>query len=143
MEAQNRRTSTHFPFRFYLCRLLPSTLLLTALISFVVASAWAQAPLKVEWKEGHLSVTAESAPLAQILQEIASQTGMKARGREGLQEEVPMRFVDRSLRIDLQQLPVHVNYFLLERTIPQRGTQPALVAGPRTAGGSASRGGSQ
>ena len=100
-------------------------LLLPAL--FLAASAWPQAHLTVEWKDGHLSVHAEKVPLSQVLQEIASQTGVEVQRLEGLDEEVSLHFSALSLRAGLQQLLAQWNYLLCERPMFREGTQPILV----------------
>lgn len=92
---------------------------------FLISAAWAQAPLQVEWKEGRLSVSAEKVPLAQILQEVARQTGMEIRGLEGLQEPVSVRFARLPLHEGLQKLPV--NYLMVWETVPQREPRPVLA----------------
>jgi hypothetical protein len=52
----------------------------------LVAAPAAPAPLYVEWVAGRLSISAEQVPLAQLLHEVAHQTGMEIDDRAGLQE---------------------------------------------------------
>ena len=127
MEAQSRGTSKRSALRFCFCRLLTSALLLSTFIFLVAASAWPQAPLTVGWRDKQLSVSAEKVPLAQILQEVARQTGLEIQGLEGLEEEVSLHFSALSLRAGLQQLLAQWNYLLCERPMFQEGTQPILV----------------
>lgn len=127
MEAQSRGTSKQSVFRFCFCRLLTSPLLLPTFIFLVAASALAQAPLTVAWKDKQLSVNAEQVPLAQILQEVAHQTGLEIQGLEGLHNEVSLRFSALPLGPGLQQLLVPVNYFLVEKTVPTGNAQPVLL----------------
>lgn len=94
---------------------------------FLVTVAWAQEALQVEWKEGRLSVTAEETPLSQVLQEVARQTGLEARGLERLEEKVSVRFASLPLREGLQKLLASVNYVILEKKSSQGDTRPVLV----------------
>jgi HEAT repeat protein len=106
----------------YGLRAFPTLLLLTL---FLVSSTPTHASLQVEWTEGHLSVNAEEIPLAQILQEVARQTGMEIRGLGGLQEQVSVHFVGLSLPQGLQKLSV--NFAIVWETSPQGDPQPVLV----------------
>lgn len=95
----------------------------------LISPTSAQAALSVEWQKGRLSVSAERAPLSQILQEVARRTGMEIHGLEGLQEQVSVRFTELPLHEGLQRL--HVNYIVVWKTFPQGDQQPvlALVSG--------------
>jgi hypothetical protein len=88
----------------------------------VGSCAWAGAPLKVEWKDELLSVIAEEAPLAQILREIARQTGMDIQGIEHSQGDVSVRFSGLPLRDGLRRLLVDMNYAILEFGTFEEGT---------------------
>jgi hypothetical protein len=103
------------------------TPLLLGVLLGVLSLPRAQAQLTVAWQDGHLSVQAEKVPLAQVLQEIASQTGVAVQGLEGLDEEVSLRFSALPLRAGLQQLLAPVNYFLVEKTIPVGDARPVLL----------------
>jgi hypothetical protein len=94
-----------------------------------------QVPLTVEYKEGNLGVAAEKVPLAQVLQEVARQTGIEVQGLERLQEEVSVGFSGLPLSEGLQKLLTPVNYLILEQASSQGGTRPAqvLVFGRRAA----------
>src|SRR5262245_31032293 len=70
-----------------------------------VESPSALALLSVEYKGRNLSVNAEHTPLAQILREVARQTGIEVQRLEGLQDEVSsVRFARLPLREGLQRL---------------------------------------
>ena len=140
MCVQSKQTSKRFPIRS-----VPGKRLIFAVLScllFLASFGSAQEPLKVEWMEGRLSVTAEETPLAQVLQEVARQTGLEARGLERLQEKVSVRFSSLSLREGLQKLLAYVNYVILEKKSFQGDTQPVLVlaSGRRTAPSTGERG---
>jgi hypothetical protein len=85
----------------------------------------ARASIAVEWKNERLSVTAEQAPLAQILREIAQRVGVEIRGGEGLQEQVSVCFADLPLQDGLQKLSL--NYLVLWKTAPSNGRRPVLA----------------
>src|SRR5439155_22930531 len=104
-----------------LCWLVPPLLL--GVLLGVLAPPRAQAHLTVAWQDGHLSVQAEKVPLAQVLQAIASQTGVAVQGLEGLDEEISLRFSALPLCAGLQQLLAQWNYLLCERPMLQEGTQ--------------------
>jgi len=140
MCVQSKQTSKRFPIRS-----VPGERLIFAVLSCLLLLASfgsAQEPLKVEWMEGRLSVTAEETPLAQVLQEVARQTGLEARGLERLQEKVSVRFSSLSLREGLQKLLAYVNYVILEKKSFQGDTQPVLVlaSGRRTTPSTGERG---
>src|SRR6185369_10736115 len=80
------------------------------LLFFFMAASFvhAHALLEVQWKNNHLSVTAEETPLAQILKEVSHQTNVEIRGLETLQEETSVHFVDLALNDALRMLLVHV-----------------------------------
>ena len=140
MCVPSKQTSKPFPIRS-----VPGKRLIFAVLScllFLASFGSAQEPLKVEWMEGRLSVTAEETPLAQVLQEVARQTGLEARGLERLQEKVSVRFSSLSLREGLQKLLAYVNYVILEKKSFQGDTQPVLVlaSGRRTTPSTGERG---
>ena len=140
MCVQSKQTSKRFPIRS-----VPGKRLIFAVLScllFLASFGSAQESLKVEWMEGRLSVTAEETPLAQVLQEVARQTGLEARGLERLQEKVSVRFSSHSLREGLQKLLAYVNYVILEKKSFQGDAQPVLVlaSGRRTTPSTGERG---
>ncbi len=119
----------------FVVRSLPGRSVMSAAVFLFLATfAWAQQALKVEWKEGRLSVTAEVTPLSQVLQEVARQTGLEARGLERLQEKVSLRFSNLPFREGLQKLLASVNYVILEKKSSAGDTRPVLVlaSGQRT-----------
>src|SRR5207237_9080293 len=73
----------------------------TPLLLCVLSPLGAQAHLTVAWEDGHLSVQAEKVPLAQVLQEIASQTGVEVWGWEGHDAEVSVRLSVWCMRVGL------------------------------------------
>lgn len=87
----------------------------------------AQARWSVEYKGGHLSVSAEQAPLAQVLREVARQADVEVQGLERLEEKISLRFTNLSLREGLQELLASVNYLLIEDTFPQGEAQPTRI----------------
>ncbi len=105
------------------CRQIISFLFTLTLLS--PALAWPL--LAVEWQEGSLSVIAEEAPLAKLLQEVARQTGVEVQGLEGLRAEVSVRFSGLPLEAGLRKLLAPVNYLLVEKVSPQEGTRPTLA----------------
>ena len=70
---------------------------------------------------------ADRASLSEILQAIATQTGMEVQGAEELEEEFSVSFSDLPLREALQQLLAHVNYMLVENTSPKGEARAVLT----------------
>ncbi len=110
-------------------------ILLALLFTFALGlSASANPSLTVAWEAGLLSVTAEKAPLPEILTEIAHQTGLRIQGIEQLQGEVSLHFSDLLLHEGLKKLLSNVNYCFIEDHL----RAPALViVGSGTSTGSA------
>ena len=97
-------------------------------VSFQVASASAQEPIKVEWSDGRLSVIAERASLPQILQEVARKTGMEVRGLDQLKtEEVFVSFSGVPLGEALRNLLAGVDYGMIGDPSHPGGGQRALL----------------
>ena len=94
---------------------------------FFASPSWPQAPLRVEWKDTRLSVNADHAPLSQILQKVARQTGLEIQGMESLQDEVSTSFSDLPLSTGLEKLLMSANYVLLEKSTSHRDPQPGLL----------------
>jgi hypothetical protein len=88
----------------------------------LVAAPAAPAPLHVEWVAGRLSMNAEHVPLAQLLHEVARQTGMEIDGLAGLQDTVSVRFGGLPLYEALQRLPV--DFALVWETEPRHTPRP-------------------
>ncbi len=91
-------------------------LLLAVLFTFFLSpsAAFAQAPVKVDWREGRLSVAADKASLSQVLLEVARHTDMEIRGADELQEQVSVHFSSVSLFEALKNLLAGVNYAITE-----------------------------
>ena len=115
----------------FLVRVLFSPGKLAAVVSltglFFASSGWPQAPLRVEWQDTRLSVSADHTPLYQILQKVARQTGLKIQGLEGLQEEVSISFSGLPLPTGLEKLLMSANYILIEKSTPPEDLQPGLL----------------
>lgn len=105
-------------------RVTIATVLFVSLL--IAPTAFAQKLLKVEWKEGRLSVMAEKTALSEILREVARQTGLEVRGLEGLQEEVSVRFVDLPFDEALRKLLDRVNSLIIGESSPQGKPRPVL-----------------
>src|SRR5262245_57828649 len=90
-------------------------------------SASAQAASTVEYQAGRLSVSVETMPLAQLLREVARQTGLEIRGLESLRVDVSARFSALPLLEGLRSLLASVNYVLITEPSPQGGTQITRV----------------
>jgi type II secretory pathway component GspD/PulD (secretin) len=117
IHIRTRWTIKQFPKPSQLWRGIVSGLLLSLLVS--VPCATAQVALKVEWKEERLSILAERAPLSQVLQEVAKQTGVKFRGLDVPQENVSLNFSHLPLLEGLRRLLAQVNYVIIEeRSMP-------------------------
>jgi hypothetical protein len=86
----------------YRTTILSLSLPFSLLLLFVSKSS-AEEPFTIEWKAGRLSVTAEGAPLAQVLREVARLTGVEVEGLKGLHEPVSARFANLPLREGLQR----------------------------------------
>jgi hypothetical protein len=97
------------------------------LIPLLASSTLAETPPSAEWKDGRLSVTAEKARLAEILQAIARLTGMEVRGAEALDEEVSVQFSGLALGEALKRLLLHVNHLVLEDTSTEEGGTRLIV----------------
>jgi len=100
-------------------------LVLFSTVSFSIVSA--QAPPTIEWKAGRLSVSAERAPLAQILREVARRSGIEVQGLDGLQEPVSVRFADLPLRKGLERLLAQRDYAILGDLSLPGGKPPVRV----------------
>jgi len=93
----------------------------------LVSPAFAQAPLVVEWKAQRLSVSAERAPLAQVLREVARQTGIEVDGLQGLQQRVSVRFTRLALRDGLAKLLAHQDYAMVGDPSSATGGEPVTL----------------
>jgi hypothetical protein len=119
----------------YRCRegRFPLAILLVLFSTVSFSRVSAEAPPTIEWKAEMLSVSAERAPLAQILREVARRTGIEIQGLDGLQEPVSVRFADLPLREGLEKLLAERDYAILGDLSLSGGNPPVrvLVSGQR------------
>ena len=108
-------------------KLLFDVLSLACVIVLVAALAQAQGPTTVEWKDGRLSVNAEGAPLSEILQQVARQTGMVVQGLELLQQKVTVHFSNAPLDEGLRTLLMGVDYGMISAPRHAGTGQAALL----------------
>jgi hypothetical protein len=89
-------------------------------------------PARVSYHEGRLSVTAEAARLADVLQEVARVTGVDIEGHERLADRLSIALANLPLRDGLRRLLAVVSYVWLEEPGAGRGPGPTriLVLGP-------------
>lgn len=95
----------------------------------------AQPAVKIHWNENErlLSVTANHAPLSEVLREIARQTAIELQEEDKLQEQVSIDFSDVSLIEGLRILLEHKDYALLgNASSGGRGSLRLLMFGDRT-----------
>ena len=81
------------------------------------SSAFAQTQARVEWKAGRLSVSAEMAPLSEIVAEVARRTGIEVQGHENLQEKASVHFSDAPLVEGLENLLSGLNYTIMNKPL--------------------------
>ena len=98
-----------------------------AVLLLLVASAFAQPSLVVDWKAQRLSVSADRVPLAQVLREVARQTGIEVDGLDGLRERVSVRFANLPLREGLEKLLAHQDYAMMGDPSSQAGAPATVV----------------
>jgi hypothetical protein len=110
-----------------LSRLLIFALLIVDLL--VASTALAEAPPSHDRKD------TEPTPFAVILSRVVRKTGFVFRGIEALEGEVSRRFSGPALNDDLRRLLAHLDYVLVEESLPWGGTRPTLllIFGPSTA----------
>ncbi len=84
-----------------------------ALYLLLTAAASGQAQLQVVWKAGRLTLTAENAPLSQILEELQRQTGLEVRGADQLRGRVSIHLSNVALSDGLQALLQGCNYAII------------------------------
>lgn len=95
--------------------------------SFILLMPFARAEpsFEMKWTEGRLTVTAEQAPLASIIREVALAVSMDVQGLDWLQQKVSVVFSDLTLAEGLQVLLADVDYVLVESMSPE-GHSPAM-----------------
>lgn len=79
----------------------------------------ASSSVTVLYQDGHLSVSAEQIPLAQILRMVALKTGVEIKGFEGLKREVSVRFSQLPLIEGVRRLLQDVSHILISNPSPQ------------------------
>lgn len=89
----------------------------------------AATPVKVEWNGGKISLSADGAPLAEVIREVTSRTGTKALGLNTLTGNVYADFSGLNLPQAFQKLLYNVNYALIDRKPAgtQKGSSSALL----------------
>jgi hypothetical protein len=93
----------------------------------VVVSASSQRVAKVEWRQGQLSVAAEEVPLSEVIQAVASKTGIEVVELEEFRQEVSVQLSGLPLHDGLQRLLADVNYVLIESASGQEQRRPVLT----------------
>jgi hypothetical protein len=102
-------------------------LLAVAVLLFLAAPATAQPGSRVDWKDGRLSVRAEETPLADVLAEIARQTGVQILGAEDLRESLTLGFSNVALEDGLRRLLAGLSYVIVEPAAPQGKARPTEI----------------
>ena len=82
---------------------------------------------KIDWNQSSLSVSADNTPLATILTEIMTRTGLEIRGLPSSQDTVSLNFSNLSLREGLQQVLVGKNYFIIDKKSSDGAVIPSTV----------------
>jgi HEAT repeats len=101
---------------------------LLAVLLLLSSPALAEPAFKVGWTRERLSVSAEAAPLADLLGEVARRTGIRLHGAETLGEEVTINFWGLTLREGLRRLLAPVaNYVIVEEPFRVGEYRPTLV----------------
>jgi HEAT repeats len=77
------------------------------------SAAQADAPIKVDWNKGRLSVSAENAELSQVLREVSHQTGIRIRGSQDVGQRVSIHLSEVSLEKGLKALLDGVGYAVM------------------------------
>ena len=102
---------------------------LRTVTAFLLSSslASAQPPLTVEWVDGRLSVAAHDVALAEVLREIAHQTGVEVVGLDRIQESRSIEFADKRLADGLKLLLEDLDYVMAIRDpLALMTTPPAM-----------------
>ena len=101
---------------------------LLGLALFCAHPTRAESPIKVDWKEGHLSVDAEKAELSHILREVAQQTGVEILGAQDIGQLVSIHLLDVSLQKGLKALLDGQDYAVLgDISSPQKARTAQVV----------------
>ena len=102
---------------------------LRTVTAFLLSSslASAQPPLTVQWVDARLSVTAHDVALAEVLREIAHQTGVEVVGLDRIQESRSIEFADKRLADGLKLLLEDLDYVMAIRDpLALTTTPPAM-----------------
>jgi len=102
---------------------------LRTVTAFLLSSslASAQPPLTVQWVDARLSVTAHDVALAEVLREIAHQTGVEVVGLDRIQESRSIEFADKRLADGLKLLLEDLDYVMAIRDpLALMTTPPAM-----------------
>jgi HEAT repeat protein len=112
-------------------RVLVPTAIIAAALTLVflgASAARADAPIKVEWNKGLLSVSAENAELSQVLREVARQTGIRIRGSQDVGQRVSIHLSEVSLEKGLKALLDGVGYAVLgDISSPEKARSAQVV----------------
>lgn len=102
-------------------------LLAIALLLIVAGPAMAQSGMRVDWKDGQLSVWTMETPLTEVLTEVARRTGLRIVGAEELRDSVTLGFSDVLLEDGLRRLLGGVSYVIVEPGMPHSQAYPTEV----------------
>jgi HEAT repeat protein len=106
--------------------MLPWRAIAYSAISIGAVLGWAvlassQSRFTVKWANDRLSVHAPSAPLADVMAEVARQTGLSIVGADKLQGDVSADFTDLTIADALKTLLADVNYFVQQQAATDKG----------------------
>ncbi len=98
-----------------------------AIYLLLTAAASGQGQLQVVWKAGRLTLTAENAPLSQILEELQRQTGLELRGANQLRGRISIHLSNVTLSDGLRALLQGCNYAIIDHlAVAKGGPRPYL-----------------
>ena len=110
---------------------------LLAPILLLAAPAAGELTFEIAWTKGRLSVTAEAAPLGELLVEVARRTGTRIDNAESIRNQVTLSFSGLALREGLRRLLAFAeNYAIVEESLTTGEYRPTLVRfiGPHLSG---------
>jgi hypothetical protein len=97
-------------------------------IAFLLSNSLASAqPLTVKWVDGRLSVAASDVALAEVLREVAGQTGVEIVGLDRIQESRSIEFADKLLADGLTLLLESLDYVMAIRDPMAVMTKPPAM----------------
>jgi HEAT repeat protein len=91
-------------------------------------AAMAQQPFDVKWSNDRLTVRAATAPLADVVAEVARVLDMELVGREKLTGTVSLEFADQPMDKAFAELLAHVNYSIQKRVVGDKAVTVLRVA---------------